>query len=167
MVSQDQYPFLVTFPYFEAPGIFSGEPVHNSNGAKTNRFWIRGGSPYYSFDELLPKVVSDLNAYSIFPESKADIPAFCKMISKIAHSFTVAKLGLSGFTPFLNSIIIDNQLDHCMHYIGSLNSDEPASNSLHELSFLDFNNVNAIFVRVRLLCKLGTPTYVVAVGTKK
>ena len=167
MVAQDQYPFLVAFPYFEAPGIFSGEPPSKSKGAKTNRLWIRGGSPYYSFDELLPKITSDLQAYSIFPESKSDIPAFCKMISKIAHSYAIAKLGIEGFLPLLNPIIISDQLDHCMHYIGSLNSDEPPRDMLHELGFVDFRNINAIFVRIRLLSKLGTPTYVIAVGTKK
>jgi hypothetical protein len=112
-------------------------------------------------------VLSELNAYSILPESKAEIPAFCKLIAKIAHSFAVAKLGLSNFTPFLNPLIIKDELAHCKYYLGSLNSDEPPRETLHELNFLEFSRVNAIFVRVRLLCKLETPTYVVAVGTKK
>jgi HNH endonuclease len=30
LVDQKRFPFLVTFPYFEAPGIFSGDPIHQS-----------------------------------------------------------------------------------------------------------------------------------------
>jgi hypothetical protein len=89
------------------------------------------------------------------------------LLAKIAHAFAVAKIGLANFTPALKPIIIQNNLSHCMHYIGSANKDEAPENKLHKLNILGFNNVDAIFVIVRLLCKLGTPTYIVAVGTRK
>jgi hypothetical protein len=167
LVDQKKYPFLVTFPYFETPGIVSRNQIHQSKGPVTKRLWIRGASPYYSFHELLEKLLVELKAYSIFPESKAEVPAFCKLLAKIAHAFAVAKLGLSGFTPVLKPIIIQNNLSNCMHYIGSANKEEAPENILHKLNILEFNSINAIFVIVRLLCKLGTPTYIVAVGTRK
>jgi hypothetical protein len=167
LVDQKKYPFLVTFPYFDAPGILSRDPIHKSKGPVTDRLWIRGASPYYSFHELLDNLLLELKAYSVFPESKADVSAFCRLLAKIAHAFAVAKIGLANFAPALKPIIIQNNLSHCMHYIGSANRDESPEEKLHKLNILEFNNINAIFVIVRLLCKLGTPTYIVAVGTRK
>ncbi len=166
-VDQKKYPFLVTFPYFEAPGILSKDPIGKSEGPVTKRLWIRGASPYYSFRELLDKLLFELKVDSICPESKAEIPAFCRMISKIAHAFAVAKIGLANFTPVLNPIIIKNNVSHCMYYLGSINKNEAPESDLHKLEILEFNNIDVIFVTVRLLCKLGTPTYIVAVGTRK
>lgn len=167
LVEQKKFPFLITFPYFETPGIVERKQVHQSKGPVTKRLWIRGASPYYSFHELMEKLLIELKAYSIFPESTAEIPAFCKLLAKIAHTFAVAKIGLSGFTPILEPIIIKNNLSHCMHYIGSPNNDEAPKNMLHDLNILEFDNIDAIFVKVRLLCKLGTPTYIVAAGRRK
>lgn len=167
LIDQKKFPFLVTFPYFETPGIVNGNQIHESEGPKSKRFWIRGASPYYSFHELMENLLVELKAYSIFPESKAEVPAFCKLLAKIAHAFAVAKIGLSGFNPFLKPLIIKDDLSHCMHYIGSIGNDEPPKSMLHDLNILEFNNINAILVKVRLLCKLGAPTYIVAVGTRK
>ena len=167
LVDQNKYPFIITFPYFDTPGIVNGNQIHQSGGPKSKRFWIRGASPYYSFHGLMEKLLSELRAHEIFPESKAEVPAFCKLIAKIAHSFAVAEIGLSGFEPILEPIIITDQLSNCMHYIGSAGNDEPPQNILHDLKILEFKNINAILVKIRLLCKLGTPTYIVAVGTRK
>jgi hypothetical protein len=134
---------------------------------KVKKFWIRGASPFYSFRGLIEKLLSELKAFEIFSESKAEVPAFCKLLAKIAHSFAVAEIGLSGFKPFLKPLIISEQLSHCMHYIGSIEKDEPPENMLHDITLLEFNTINAILVKIRLLCKLGTPTYIVAVGTRK
>ena len=72
-----------------------------------------------------------------------------------------------NFEAVLKPIIVADQLSHCMHYIGSTGSDEPPKNILHDVAILEFNNIYAILVKIRLLCKLGTPTYIVAVGTRK
>lgn len=167
LVDQKKFPFLVTFPYFDTPGLVNGNEIHESKGPKSQRFWIRGASPYYSFHELMENLLIELKAYSIFPESKAEVPAFCKLLAKIAHAFAVAKIGLSGFKSILEPLIIKNDLSHCMHYIGSAGNDQPPENMLHNLNILEFNNINAVLVKIRLLCKIGTPTYIVAVGTRK
>ena len=167
MVDQKKYPFLITFPYFETPGFINGYQINQSGGPKSKRFWIRGASPYFSFERLNQKLLLELNAYEIFPESKAEVPAFCKLLAKIAHGYAVAKIGFSNFEAALKTFIITDKLSHCMHYIGSAGYDEPPGNSLHELAILDFRSTNAILVKIRLLCKLGTPTYIVVVGTRK
>ena len=166
-VDQEKFPFLITFPYFETPGIVNGNQIHQSGGPKSKRFWIRGASPYYSFRGLNEKLLSELKAYEIFPEFKAEVPAFCKLLAKIAHSYAVAEIGISNFKAELKPMIITDNLSHCMHHIGSAGNDEPPENTLHDLAILEFGNINAILVKIRLLCKLGTPTYIVAVGTRK
>ncbi len=167
MMDQEKYPFIITFPYFEKLGIINGDQIHQSGGPKSKRFWIKGASPYHSFHGLMRQLLYELKAYEVFPESKADVPAFCKLLAKIAHSFAVAEIGLSKFNSFLEPIIVEEQLSHCMHYIGSMGNNEPPENILHDLKVLELNNINAIFIKIRLLCKLGTPTYIVAVGTRK
>ena len=166
LVEQNKFPFLITFPYFDTPGILNKQPIDQSKGAVTKKLWIRGASPYYSFHDLLELLLKDLKAYSVFPESKADVPAFCKLLAKIAHSYAITKLGLSGFNSELEPLIIKNELSNCGYYIGSTLNDEPAKNQLHDLALLEFKNIDAILVKVRLLCKLGTPTYIVAVGKR-
>jgi hypothetical protein len=162
-VKQEEYPFLITFPYFDAPGILAGRPLGESEGPTTKRLWIRGGCPFASFDELLPALARKLNAHSLFPESKADVPSFSRLLAKIALSFAVAEIGTQAFADDLTSIILGKDLHHCRYYIGSASQDEPPRNMLHELAILKFSS-NVVVVRIRLLCKLGTPTYFVAVS---
>ncbi len=88
------------------------------------------------------------------------------MMGKIAHSFTVAELGYDNFEPLLLRLIVKNELSDCDSFIGSLEQDEPQSNQLHEIS-LGSSSKGYIIVRVRLLAKLGSPTYFVVVGKKK
>lgn len=162
-VKQEEYPFLVTFPYFDAPGILAGRSLRESEGPTTKKLWIRGGCPFASFDELLPALSRKLKAHSLFPESKADVPSFCRLLAKIAYSFVVAESGPQGFNAELTSIILGRDLNYCRYYIGSASQDEPPRNMLHDLAILKFSS-NVVVVKIRLLCKLGTPTYFVAVG---
>lgn len=166
LVEQERYPFIVTFPQFEAPGIIAGKKIHESGGPATRKLWIRGACPYSSFDQLLPEILKDLNACEAFPESKADVPAFCRLLCKIAHSYAYAELG-NNLDWYLPSMIKDGALDNCMHFIGSVNNSEPAGDDLHNLDIVQFGNSKAVLVRVRLLSKLGTPSYFVAVGEYK
>lgn len=160
-VAQDRYPFLVTFPYFEAPGALTGTEESAAGGPKTDRLWIRGASPHHDFFDLLESLVRELGVYSVMPESKAEVPAFCSLLAKIAVSYIAADLGLSVSGSPLTRIAIGEDLDRCLHYIGSTRIDEPASSSLHELSHGRHDTTGSIVVRIRLLAKLGTPTYFV------
>jgi len=162
-VKQEEYPFLVTFPYFGAPGILAGKSLHESEGPTTRSLWIRGGCPFASFDEFLPALARKLNAYSLFPESKADVPSFCRLLAKIAYSFAVAEIRTQAFAADLANIILGKDLNFCRYYIGSVFQDEPPRNILHDLAILKFSS-NVVAVKIRLLCKLGTPTYFVVVS---
>jgi len=166
-VDQGKYPFLILFPYFTAPLILAKKPVLENRGAATDRFWIRGASPAYVFKDLLENLTRELRVYSIMPEATAHVPEFCQMLAKIAYSYAVGELGYGSFEPYLLPGILKSELSDCDSYIGSLEKDEPPSASLHELSLGESMRSNQIVVRVRLLSKLGTPTYFVVVGRKK
>lgn len=164
-IVQEKYPFLVLFPYLAVPHLLTNETNPINIGAKTNRLWIRGASPSYVFNDLMEKLVNELQVYSIMPEGKASVPEFCQLLGKIAHSFAVGELGYNGFEPLLLKVIVKNDLSESDSFIGSLENDEPPSNHLHEIS-LGSSSKGYIVVRVRLLAKLGSPTYFVIVGKK-
>ncbi len=88
------------------------------------------------------------------------------MLAKIGHSFAIAELGDGSFEPLLPVLIVRGDLSNCVDVIGGLSHDEPPSSGLHELSLDDatFDHPNLVVVRVRLLSKLGTPTYYVVAG---
>jgi hypothetical protein len=160
-VAQDRYPFLITFPYFEAPGAMAGAEESAAGGPNTDRLWIRGASPHYDFFDLLESLVRDLGVHSVMPESKAEVPAFCSLLAKIAMSYLVAETGASVVDSPLARIAVGEDLDHCRHFIGSTRTDEPASRSLHEISHGRHARTGSTIVRIRLLALLGTPTYFV------
>ena len=166
-VEQEKYPFLILFPYFTTPLILAKQPVPQNRGAVTNKFWIRGASPAYVFEDLLENLVRDLKVHAVMPEAKAHVVEFCQMLAKIAYAYAVGELGYGSFKPYLLPGILRAELADCDSYIGSLDKEEPPSASLHELSLVESMRNNQIIVRVRLLSKLGTPTYFVVVGKKQ
>ena len=163
-LEQEKYPFLILFPYFGQPKILMEDPVPSYQGAVTDRFWIRGASPSFVFKQLLEQLVTELGVYSIMPEAKAHVVEFCQLLFKIAYSFAVGELGYNSLEPYVLPGIIKAELSDCDAFIGSLEKDETPSESLHELSIIEDKQGNHVIVRIRLLAKLGTPTYYVVIG---
>jgi len=163
-VEQEKYPFLILFPYFTAPLLLVKPLSHENQGAATDRFWIRGASPAYVFNDLLESLTRELRVHSIMPEAKSHVAEFCQLLAKIAYSYAVAELGYGSFEPYLLPGILRAELADCDSYVGSLDKDEAPSALLHELSLGETTRGDKIVVRVRLLSKLGTPTYFVVVG---
>lgn len=158
-VAQERYPFLITFPYFEAPGALTVIEESAAAGPATRRLWIRGASPNYDFHELLQSLAEELGVHSLMPESKAEVSAFCSLLAKIALSYIVAEQGVTAQRSRLASMAVGEDMQNCLHYIGSVEKDEPPSDSLHELSLGHDARTGSTLVRLRLLAKLGTPTY--------
>ena len=163
-IPQERFPFLITFPYLGMPRIFTGSPISAAPGPVTQRLWIRGASPSYNFHELLQSLSVELKVHSIMPESSADVPSFCRMLAKIALAFAVAERGINSPTNGISAYARGDDLPNCLHYIGSKEQDEPPDERLHNLSFIDIGSTDFLTVRIRLLSKLGTPTYYVVVG---
>lgn len=160
-VVQERYPFLITFPYFEAPGALTVVEESAAAGPATRRLWIRGASPNHDFHELLQSLAEELGVYSLMPESKAEVSAFCSLLAKIALAYTVAERGVAAQRSRLANMAVGDDMQNCLYYIGSVEKDEPPSDSLHELSLCHHARTGSILVRLRLLAKLGTPTYFV------
>jgi hypothetical protein len=152
---------LATFPYFETPGAFTAANEASAAGPVTSRPWIRGASPHHDFFDLLESLAKELHVHSLMPEGKADVAAFCSLLAKIAVSYTVAERGITTYGSRLARIALAEEMRNCMHYIGSVVHDEPPSDVLHELSLRPHPRTGSILLRVRLLAKLGTPTYFV------
>ena len=163
-VEQEKYPFLILFPYFSKPKTLTEDIGLEFRGAVTDRLWIRGASPSFNFQNLLERLTIELKVHSIMPEAKAHVKEFCQMLAKIGYSFAVGELGVDAFEPLLIPHILHKKLDDCDRFIGSLSKEEKASNNLHEISIVDTENEDLVTIRIRLLAKLGTPTYYVIVG---
>jgi hypothetical protein len=162
-VAQERFPFLITFPMFDAPGLFGGTAAGEAQKPAAKRFWIRGASPYYEFFSLLEELVHELKVHTIMPVAKHDVPTFCSMLAKIALSAIVARGGRATPQSTLARIAVGEDMDNCLHYIGAVAKDEPPSAMLHELSVGRMLKADAVVVRIRLLARLGTPTYMVVV----
>ena len=161
-VAQDHYPFLITFPYFDAPGALTPTPESDALGPVTDRLWIRGASPHHDFDELAQIVAQELGVDSLMPESKAEVSAFCSLLAKIALAYVAAETAEPTANTKLARIALGESMDNCRHFIGSVAKDEPPTSSLHEISQGKQLPMGTTLVRLRLLAKLGTPTYFIA-----
>lgn len=163
-VAQERYPFLITFPQFDLPGALTGAVESVATGPATRRLWIRGASPSHDFQQLLQELTVELRVRSLMPVSKADVPAFCRLLAKMAHAFAVAETGSRSFSSPVARYATGSDLSRCLHYIGSRPQDEAPSVFLHEVSLVDPLPDGSLVIRIRLLARLGTPTYFVIVG---
>lgn len=162
-VPQNRFPFLITFPHFPMPGVLSGEDLRDSRAA-AKRLWIRGASPSHDFHALCDQLVSELGVHAIMPESTAEVEAMCRLLAKVAYSFAVARLGGKVIDSPLRSYATGGDLTGCLHYIGSRETDEAPAPSLHDLNMVYDPEGKLTAVRIRLLARLGTPTYFVVVA---
>lgn len=162
-VDQERYPFLITFPYFEAPGALTILGESDAGGPASSRLWIRGASPHHDFFGLLQALSEELGVHSLMPESKAEISQFCSLLAKIAVSYVAAEKRVALQNSRIADIAIGQEMHNCLHYIGSAAKDEPPSPLLHELSIGHHSRGNSFMVRIRLLARLATPTYFVVV----
>ena len=95
-----------------------------------------------------------------------DANLFARMLAKIGHSFAVAALGINGFTPTLNAIILGTEPRYAK-YVGGLrpeNDDRSARPGV--LHSIGIERQDQWFVvRLRLFAYLeGAPSYVIVAG---
>lgn len=161
-VPQEDYPFLVLFPLMEEPGAINGAEMLDAAGPAAREFWIRGASPSHDFNALLEELVRKMRVHAVKPEAQHDMLAFCRVLSKIAFAYAVAELGFEVAKSPVARFAIDGDLAHCRHFIGGSRAHEPSGDGLHELSIHFFPKYSRPVIRIRLLAKLGTPVYLVA-----
>jgi len=161
-------PFLVGLPLYPMPDALTGTVTKGNRSAATSDIWIRGGGFWQDRDAHLQWLCNALGASEVMPAATINTEPFCLTLAKIAHSFTVAELGVGSFDSFLVDMIRQRDLSNRAEFIGGGSGNEPPSDQLHELAFdtAVSTNPNVIAVRIRLLGLLGAPTYHVAVGRR-
>lgn len=151
------------------PDELSGFTTVGQRYSAAKDFWIRGASFQHGFDVHMEQVAQELGVPAIQPTATFSTLEFCLMLAKIAHSYSVAELGTDSFSPFLISMILNNDMSNRAQYIGGLKSSESRSTNLHEISFSSHTCIrpDIVSVRVRLLATLETPTYFIAGGRRQ
>jgi hypothetical protein len=91
---------------------------------------------------------------------------FSRMLAKIAHSYTVAELGLGSFRPTLLPIITGDDLSNIGQYVGGNAAFHSASAFLHEISLGTETVLGVAYcvVTIRLFASLAMPVYRVVAG---
>lgn len=161
-------PFLITLPIYAMPDAITGAVTTGNRSAATTRFWIRGGGFWADRDAHLQWLCEALGAVQVMPTATLNTESFCLTVAKVAHSFTIAELGLHAFDPFLCDMIRLKDLSNRAGFIGGGEGNEPPSTELHDVTLAIGTGVepSIIVVKVRLFAVLGTPTYHIAVGRK-
>lgn len=104
--------------------------------------------------------------YYFVETGKTDIDRFARMLAKIAHSYTVAELGLGNFIPTLTHVLHKDSTFPPDHVIGGELLVPPPSTERFELSLSSVKSRNREFwvVRIRLFGDLGFPVYLCVSG---
>lgn len=161
-----KYPALVVTLLFDTPDILHDmEPVEKilSGGVAL------GIVP--TFGELMKEHLAQGAVTFEPPRKSATSTQLGRMLAKISHAYAVAELGIKGFNPVLQPIILGHDTRHLPHYIGGSREISPC---------LPFNYGLALSVKastkgkkflvaaIRLLSDIqGMPTYHVVVGTPR
>lgn len=167
-VQQEDYPFIIGLPQYGLPDEISGLITVDHRDSGTKSIWVRGGNLHNNTNAYLEFICRKYRMAAVMPTMNLKTHEFCLMLTKIAHAYTIAEVGINSFKPFLSTMICRADTSNSIQYVGGLLAAEPRSKNLHEVSFDSSlnTNPNIISVRIRLLAFLEAPTYYVAVGRK-
>lgn len=91
---------------------------------------------------------------------------FLRFLAKTAHAYAVGELGIDGFKPVLNDIIL-NEDDDISRYVGGTSPQEGREDSVADTVFLSIGSAdNIVAVMVQFYLALQTPAYAVVIGEK-
>jgi hypothetical protein len=159
----EKYPALIVTLVFDTPDILTGcEPIEKE---------LSGGVAVGTMPTFGLHLQEYLNQGTVSfepPRNTANSQHLGRMLAKIAHSYTVAELGLNGFKPFLQKIILGSDIRHLGHYIGGTREIPPKINDVYEVRLTTVQSSdrrNYLMVIIRLLADVqGMPEYRVIVG---
>jgi hypothetical protein len=129
-VALKDHPNYLLLPVIHGlPGIISGRPPNTAFGVTYQLYGRKD-----EFDALVALNEGEPLTYI---EQQFDLRAFVRMLAKIAHSFAVAKLGLSGFDPDLSAFILDQIPDSGSYFVGEFagTEPEPPVGTLHQIGW--------------------------------
>jgi len=167
-VAREIYPFLILLPYIAMPDELTGDVTEGERDAKVKTLWIRAASFRDGIMPHLEELARCLGVAYVEPQGSFIASPFFRMLAKIAHAFAVAEMGVGSFQAFLLPIILKEETENSVQYIGGISGTEPSGQGLHELALIPHQgpSEDVVAVRIRLLALLETPTYFVAVGRR-
>jgi len=165
-ISLEKYPAVIVTLLFDEPEILSDcIPVE-----KVLSGGVAGGT-LPTFGQLLKPYLDQGAVTFVPPRSSATSVHLGRMLAKIAHSYAVAELGITGFTPFLVDIILGTDTRYLSHYIGGTRDLPPVSDKGYEIKLTTVTSVGLLpylVVKIRLLSDVnGMPEYWVVVGERR
>ena len=135
---------------------------------------LRGQPPTENFEgDLVARFIDDEVRAPATPDGRKvklgtiNMLLFARMLAKIAHSYAVANLGLSGFRPLLPDLILGKST--AAPWLVGGDASEPAPDTEPALHHVYLQNcltagVEYVLVAVRLFAFVGMPRYHVVVG---
>ena len=160
MVPAEQHPASLILPHFDPPSLLSGNPSDGNYHLTTVR-WMRASQAH---GDLLKSKGANGSEVELFVMPQQ----FARFLAKIAHSYAVAQLGLTGFRPILTDLILGRILERGPEFVGGQQeTPPPASGVLHELGLI--SHPNFIVVRIRLFASsaaggIAMPVYLAVAG---
>jgi hypothetical protein len=151
----DEHPPAIIFPLFQMPGILLNEPITNDGKMVCVGMGVYRGP---EFRERFKRLGSD----GLSVRFKTD--PLAKMVAKIGHSYAVAELGLDGFVPLTQEMIIGKN-NHYSHYVGNGFAEGNKTEDLHTIR-LEWM-ADLLVAHVGLYSRYGTPPFVAVVGKRK
>lgn len=152
-VPVEEHPPCIVLPRLAQPGLLAGLPPEPGG-------IVLNGIDLYPAPDFAGRLRALGPRGSVYTLFRPD--AFCRMLAKIAHAFTVAELGLGNFEPFLPDVVLGKNPD-LGSFVGGFQGDEPRTDDLHTLRFAGMAPL--IVVEVRLYAKYGAPGYAVVTGS--
>lgn len=161
----EKYPAIIVTLSFDRPGILQDlEPVEKE---------LTGGVAIGNLPTFGQHLKGHLaqGSVSFVPHRKAATSQILgRMLAKIAHAYAAAELGLNGFKPFLQPIILGDDLRFISYFVGGTRVIPPAISDDYEVRLLNARSSNGrlyLKVVIRLLASLqGLPEYWVVVGER-
>jgi hypothetical protein len=155
------HPAVMYMYAFASPTLFTGEPLQEDITGRlaiselTDDFAARAGQ--------LPGQVN------LVMRGPYDPLPLVRTLAKIAHAYAMAKLGSSGFRPFLTSLILGRTPSYPNHFVGSAPKPTPKWIDRHHVSMDDVARIDGrkfLVVTIRLFGDVGMPVHEVVVGER-
>lgn len=152
---------VVALPMWEPPRILTGAVPEEPGNLRINIAILRVLPDYY------------YRKAKIDGPWKFDVPFkpshWAQFMAKIAYCYTIAKIGLDAFEPFVLGQILVTPEDDASLYVGCESQNLATTRHFHSCSYHEIsrNGERWILVRVRLLSKWGGHPFLVVVGKRK
>lgn len=157
--SLSDLPLFYITPLMEPPGILLGKQPCST---WTGKFWtlISEGADLSRIQENK----EGLHLCSINPLS------FSRMLAKIGYAYAIAKLGTLAFRPLILDLILGRS-EMMTHWIGGQSNVPPPTpaDEIHQIrsAWATLHNTTYLIVTIRLFSSIGSPEYIVVVGTRE